>query len=157
LPRHLRGPGRRRGARLHPQRGPHQARAAGGGYLLLSAGRPREVPRLRLPRGRSPVPLRRADHRPLPAAHRHHAPRGGGRGGSAAMKLAILGGGGFRVPLVYEAVATAVTGLTVDEISLHDVDPTRLRAITAVIEGLGEQLTDDGRAVHLPRLTATTD
>src|SRR5699024_804677 len=30
-------------------------------------------------------------------------------------------------------------------------------AITAVIEGLGEQLTDTGRAVHLPRLTATTD
>ena len=73
------------------------------------------------------------------------------------MKLAILGGGGFRVPLVYEAVATAATGLTVDEISLHDVDPARLRAITAVIEGLGEQLTDTGRAVHLPRLTATTD
>src|SRR5690625_57691 len=73
------------------------------------------------------------------------------------MKLAIRGGGGFRVPLVYEAVATAATGLTVDEISLHDVDPARLRAITAVIEGLGEQLTDTGRAVHLPRLTATTD
>ncbi|HLR94927.1 MAG TPA: hypothetical protein VK053_10400 [Jiangellaceae bacterium] len=73
------------------------------------------------------------------------------------MKLAILGGGGFRVPLVYEAVATGVTGLTVDEVALHDVAPARLRAITAVIEGLGEQLTGDGRAVHLPHLTATTD
>ena len=49
------------------------------------------------------------------------------------MKLAILGGGGFRVPLVYEAVATAATGLTVDEVALHDVDPARLRTITAVI------------------------
>ena len=28
------------------------------------------------------------------------------------MKLTILGGGGFRVPLVHEAVATAATGLT---------------------------------------------
>ncbi|MGP9707583.1 family 4 glycosyl hydrolase [Brachybacterium sp. AOP24-D1-21] len=73
------------------------------------------------------------------------------------MKLAILGGGGFRVPLVYEAVATAATGLTVDEVALYDVDSARLRTITAVIEGVGAQLTADGRATTLPRLTATTD
>jgi 6-phospho-beta-glucosidase len=73
------------------------------------------------------------------------------------MKLTILGGGGFRVPLVYEAVATAATGLTVDEISLHDVDPARLGTITAVIEDLGAQLSREGRAVALPRLQATTD
>ncbi|WP_262425107.1 hypothetical protein [Brachybacterium sp. Z12] len=73
------------------------------------------------------------------------------------MKLAILGGGGFRVPLVYEAVATAATGLQVDEIALHDVDPSRLRTITAVIEGLGAQLSAAGPATALPRLTATTD
>ena len=34
-------------------------------------------------------------------AHRDRPPRGGGRGGPAAMKLTILGGGGFRVPLVH--------------------------------------------------------
>ncbi|MGP9745735.1 family 4 glycosyl hydrolase [Brachybacterium sp. AOP29-B2-41] len=73
------------------------------------------------------------------------------------MKLAILGGGGFRVPLVYEAVATAATGLTVDEVALYDVDPARLATITAVIEGLGAQLAADGHAETLPRLTATTD
>ncbi len=73
------------------------------------------------------------------------------------MKLTILGGGGFRVPLVYEAVATAVTGLRVDEVALHDVDAARLATITAVIEGLGEQLTGSGRATSLPRLIATTD
>jgi 6-phospho-beta-glucosidase len=73
------------------------------------------------------------------------------------MKLTILGGGGFRVPLVHEAVATAATGLTVDEIALHDVDPERLATITAVIQGQGERLTAEGRAVHLPRLVATTD
>ena len=73
------------------------------------------------------------------------------------MKLAILGGGGFRVPLVYEAVATAATGLTVDEISLHDVDPARLATITAVVEDLGAQLVASGGAVALPRLIATTD
>ena len=73
------------------------------------------------------------------------------------MKLTILGGGGFRVPLVHEAVATAATGLTVDEIALHDVDPSRLATISAVIEGQGEHLTAEGRAVALPRLLATTD
>ncbi|WP_122938991.1 6-phospho-beta-glucosidase [Brachybacterium sp. EE-P12] len=73
------------------------------------------------------------------------------------MKLTILGGGGFRVPLVHEAVATAATGLTVDEIALHDVNPSRLATISAVIEGQGEHLTAEGRAVALPRLLATTD
>ncbi|MFL0458183.1 6-phospho-beta-glucosidase [Brachybacterium paraconglomeratum] len=73
------------------------------------------------------------------------------------MKLTILGGGGFRVPLVHEAVATAATGLTVDEIALHDVDPERLATISAVIEEQGARLAAEGRAVALPRLLATTD
>ena len=73
------------------------------------------------------------------------------------MKLTILGGGGFRVPLVHEAVATAATGLTVDEVALHDVDPERLATISAVIEEQGARLAAEGRAVALPRLLATTD
>ena len=73
------------------------------------------------------------------------------------MKLTILGGGGFRVPLVHEAVATAATGLTVDEVALHDVDPERLATISAVIEEQGARLAEEGRAVALPRLIATTD
>ncbi|MGP5672424.1 family 4 glycosyl hydrolase [Brachybacterium alimentarium] len=73
------------------------------------------------------------------------------------MKLTILGGGGFRVPLVYEAVATGATGLQVDEIALQDVDPDRLRTIADVIEGLRAQLEADGRISHAPRLVATTD
>ncbi|MCT2296911.1 6-phospho-beta-glucosidase [Brachybacterium muris] len=91
------------------------------------------------------------------------------------MKLTILGGGGFRVPLVYEAVATGATGLTVDEVALYDIDAERLATITAVIEGLGEELQASGRvgeraaggegdgdggfggAGVLPKLTVTTD
>ncbi|ASK65883.1 6-phospho-beta-glucosidase [Brachybacterium avium] len=73
------------------------------------------------------------------------------------MKLAILGGGGFRVPLVYEAVATAATGLAVDEVSLYDVDSARLRAISAVIDGIAERLHTEGHGATLPSLTATTD
>ena len=73
------------------------------------------------------------------------------------MKLTILGGGGFRVPLVYEAMATGATGLQVDEIALQDVDAARLRTITEVIDGVRAQLESDGRAAHPPRVTATTD
>ncbi|MFQ6486191.1 6-phospho-beta-glucosidase [Brachybacterium epidermidis] len=81
------------------------------------------------------------------------------------MKLTILGGGGFRVPLVYEAVATGATGLTVDEVALHDIDESRLRTITAVIESMGAELQArgragagaDGRGASLPRLVVTTD
>ena len=40
------------------------------------------------------------------------------------MQVAILGGGGFRVPLVHDALATA--GVDPDEIVLHDVDRDRL-------------------------------
>ncbi|POX36489.1 6-phospho-beta-glucosidase [Streptomyces sp. Ru73] len=49
------------------------------------------------------------------------------------MRLTILGGGGFRVPLVHRALlddpARAVT-----EVTLHDTDPRRLRVISAVLE-----------------------
>lgn len=74
------------------------------------------------------------------------------------MKLTILGGGGFRVPLVYEAAATGATGLTIDEIVLQDVDASRLRTIERVVEELGSELRAQGRTVGpLPRLIATTD
>jgi 6-phospho-beta-glucosidase len=74
------------------------------------------------------------------------------------MKLTILGGGGFRVPLVYEAAATGATGLTIDEIVLQDVDAGRLCTIERVIGELGEELRTSGRTVGpLPRLVATTD
>lgn len=74
------------------------------------------------------------------------------------MKLTILGGGGFRVPLVYEAVAARATGLVIDEVALYDVDPERLATIGAVAAQLGEELRASGRAPRpLPRLVPTTD
>lgn len=74
------------------------------------------------------------------------------------MKLTILGGGGFRVPLVYEAVATGATGLRVDEIALQDVDAARLATIARVIEELGAELVAAERAAEpLPRLRVTTE
>lgn len=68
------------------------------------------------------------------------------------MRLAILGGGGFRVPLVYEAVAKSVTGLRVDEVVLYDLDPQRLDSMRRVMAEMAEQLGPDATKV-----TATTD
>jgi 6-phospho-beta-glucosidase len=51
------------------------------------------------------------------------------------VKLAIVGGGGFRVPLVYGALLRRQSTLGFDEIVLHDVDSSRLDRIAGVLEG----------------------
>jgi 6-phospho-beta-glucosidase len=48
------------------------------------------------------------------------------------MKIALIGGGGFRAPLVWESLAPQ--GVT--SVVLHDVDAHRLARISAVIDGL---------------------
>src|SRR2546421_200710 len=80
----------------------------------------------------------------------HAAPLRTGLDGrrGAAVKLAILGGGGFRVPLVHGALL-ADGGVT--ELLLHDVDAGRLAAIERV---LTEQAAG---ARNPPRGRATTD
>ena len=66
------------------------------------------------------------------------------------MKLVILGGGGFRVPLVYRALL-ADTGVDrIDRVTLHDVDANRLAGIAAVLADLGH-----GKA-QAPTVTTTT-
>ena len=73
------------------------------------------------------------------------------------MKLTIVGGGGFRVPLVYGALLGPRDRLAFDEIVLHDVDAGRLERMGGVLHGLaaehGEALpfrvtTDLGDAVE---------
>ncbi|MGW3463922.1 6-phospho-beta-glucosidase [Streptomyces olivaceoviridis] len=49
------------------------------------------------------------------------------------MKLTILGGGGFRVPLVYGALLTDRGEGRVTEVVLHDLDDGRLRAVARVL------------------------
>ncbi|GAB3907634.1 hypothetical protein GCM10029964_106130 [Kibdelosporangium lantanae] len=49
------------------------------------------------------------------------------------MKLVVLGGGGFRVPLVHASLMNDPDRL-VDELVLQDVDVQRLRAIGAVLD-----------------------
>jgi 6-phospho-beta-glucosidase len=67
------------------------------------------------------------------------------------MRLAILGGGGFRTPLVYGALLTDRHERRVDEVRLHDVSPRRLAAIGRVLAQLAEGHDDP------PRVTTTTD
>jgi 6-phospho-beta-glucosidase len=50
------------------------------------------------------------------------------------VRLTILGGGGFRVPLVYRALAGRPSPV-IDEVVLHDVSPSRLKVISRVLAG----------------------
>ncbi len=67
------------------------------------------------------------------------------------MKLTIVGGGGFRVPLVYGALLERADVLGIDEVVLHDVDDGRLERIAGVLEG---QVAEHGE--RLP-FRSTTD
>jgi 6-phospho-beta-glucosidase len=67
------------------------------------------------------------------------------------VRLTILGGGGFRVPLVYGALLGDRGEGRVTEVVLQDTDAGRLRAVSRV---LAEQAADVPDA---PAVTATTD
>lgn len=67
------------------------------------------------------------------------------------MKLSIVGGGGFRVPLVYGALLQRADELGIEEVALHDVDAERLGVITSVLDGLASE-----RGTRIP-FTCTTD
>jgi 6-phospho-beta-glucosidase len=55
------------------------------------------------------------------------------------MKLTVVGGGGFRVPLVYGALLSRSDRLRFDDVVLYDVDPARMDRIALVLEGLGAE------------------
>jgi len=67
------------------------------------------------------------------------------------MKLTLLGGGGFRVPQVFAAIAADDAAVRIDELVLYDTDPDRLGAIRAVIARLEPAFP------HAPKVIATTD
>ncbi|MFF2031757.1 6-phospho-beta-glucosidase [Arthrobacter sp. NPDC058192] len=55
------------------------------------------------------------------------------------MRLTIVGGGGFRVPLIYRALSAGPFSGLVRELVLYDVDAGRLAAIEAVLAALAQQ------------------
>ncbi|HWT94709.1 MAG TPA: 6-phospho-beta-glucosidase [Solirubrobacteraceae bacterium] len=67
------------------------------------------------------------------------------------MKITIVGGGGFRVPLVYTALLGLRDRLGLDEVVLHDVERRRLDRIAPVLSGLAIE-----NGVQLP-FRGTTD
>jgi 6-phospho-beta-glucosidase len=67
------------------------------------------------------------------------------------MKLALLGGGGFRTPAIYRALAEGSTRTHYDAVVLYDPDQARLDRIGAVLVGMDQRL--DGRVP----VTTTTD
>ncbi|MFF4755397.1 6-phospho-beta-glucosidase [Streptomyces sp. NPDC002514] len=67
------------------------------------------------------------------------------------MKLTILGGGGFRVPLVYGALLTDHGEGRVTRVVLHDLDAGRLSAVTRVLAEQAAGVPD------APEVIATTD
>jgi 6-phospho-beta-glucosidase len=66
------------------------------------------------------------------------------------MKIALLGGGGFRVPMVYGAMLSRAGRLGLDQVALYDTDEERLARIRPVLEGLERE-----RGLSVP-LRATT-
>jgi 6-phospho-beta-glucosidase len=52
------------------------------------------------------------------------------------MKIAVLGGGGFRVPMVYGALLERAERLGLEEVALYDLEEGRLAQIAPVLEGL---------------------
>ncbi|PPG31302.1 6-phospho-beta-glucosidase [Pseudoclavibacter sp. RFBB5] len=67
------------------------------------------------------------------------------------MKLTIIGGGGFRVPQVFEAVASDEAPVRIDELSLYDISPERLAIIRVIVERIASERR------FAPRITVTTD
>ena len=75
------------------------------------------------------------------------------------MKLAILGGGGFRVPLVFGALLGDLGQRRVETVMLHDTDETRLSAIERVLAQQADQARAQrhpGSSWEAPRVLTTT-
>jgi 6-phospho-beta-glucosidase len=67
------------------------------------------------------------------------------------LRLTILGGGGFRVPLVHQALLSDRGEGRITELVLHDLDPGRLAAIGHVLAQQEQGVADP------PLITTTTD
>lgn len=67
------------------------------------------------------------------------------------MKLAVLGGGGFRTPYIYHALLGDSGQPRITELALYDPSESRLQAMKTVLAQLGDP------AGNAPRVTVTTD
>ena len=54
------------------------------------------------------------------------------------MKVAVLGGGGFRTPLTYTALQSVAARVPISQVVLHDIDRDRLERMRLVLDGLAD-------------------
>src|SRR5690242_6478172 len=55
------------------------------------------------------------------------------------MRVAVVGAGGFRTPLVYGALLRTAASTEIEEVVLFDRDPARLALIQRVLDGLAAE------------------
>ncbi|HVX47195.1 MAG TPA: 6-phospho-beta-glucosidase [Mycobacteriales bacterium] len=67
------------------------------------------------------------------------------------MKLAIIGGGGFRVPLVYRALLDREEERRIEQVALYDTDPARLAVMESILAAQAD------RARSAPAVTTSTE
>lgn len=72
------------------------------------------------------------------------------------MKLVLVGGGGFRTPLILRALLERPAPRLITEVVLVDLDPGRLASMAAVIDQLNRAAVDHGAAPG-PTVSTTTD
>jgi 6-phospho-beta-glucosidase len=66
------------------------------------------------------------------------------------MKVTLIGGGGFRAPMLDRSLAWGADQIGIDEVVSYDTDETRLRSIAGVLRAM-----DDELGGGLPRRTTT--
>jgi 6-phospho-beta-glucosidase len=67
------------------------------------------------------------------------------------MKVAVVGGGGFRTPVLESSLRGVAEHLRLDQLALHDIDEARLARIGLVLRGL-----DAEGGTSIPRVLTTT-
>jgi 6-phospho-beta-glucosidase len=67
------------------------------------------------------------------------------------MKITVIGGGGFRAPMLDRSLAVGADAIGIDEVVFHDTDEARLRSIAGVLRAMDEERGAGG----LPRRTTT--
>ena len=66
------------------------------------------------------------------------------------MKVTLVGGGGFRAPMLDRSLGWGAEAIGIDEVVFYDTDEARLRSISDVLRAM-----DDERGHGLPRRTTT--
>ena len=66
------------------------------------------------------------------------------------MKVTLIGGGGFRAPMLDRSLAWGADAIGIDEVVSYDTDEARLRSIADVLQAMDEE-----RGGGLPRRTTT--